>query len=272
MNMSIQGRTAIVTGAARGLGLAIARHLAESGANVMFADSDETALEAELGNEVDGEGPIRSFAGDLGQKLTLANLVSATIDAFDRIDILVNAHRAVQPCDPLAVSDELLGDMMRENMASGLKLSQMVAKRMVAQAEAEAEVNPQVLQNGAIINLTSMVAERPQPHMLAYSIASAAQAQATRSLAMALAPKRIRVNGVAFGSMMSNQLQQSLREDPGLRERLIAATPLGRIAGADEIGPVVQFLASEDAAFITGQILRVDGGRSIGDALGPDAF
>lgn len=268
MSLSVQGRTAIVTGAARGLGLAIARHLAEAGANVMFADSDEAALDAELGEQVKSDGPIRAFAGDLGQKLTLANLVSATIDAFDRIDILVNAHRAVQPCDPLAVSDELMGDMMRENMTAGLKLSQMVARRMVAQAD-EGDTSIQI---GAIVNLTSLVADRPHPQMLAYSIASAAQAQATRSLAMALAPKRIRVNGIAFGSIMSNQLQMNLREDPGLRERLIAVTPLGRIASADELGPVVQFLASEGAAFITGQILRVDGGRSLGDPMGPGAF
>ncbi|MDS9468530.1 SDR family oxidoreductase [Paracoccus sp. MBLB3053] len=270
MNFSVQGKSVIVTGAARGIGLAIARHFVEGGANVMFADSDEAALDAELGAEGQGDGPIRVFAGDLGQKLTLANLVSATIDAFDRIDVLVNAHRAVQACDPLSVSDELLGDMMRENMTSGLKLSQMVAKRMVQQT-GEDEGNG-ALQNGAIINLTSLAADRPQPQMLAYSIASAAQAQATRSLAMALAPKRIRVNGVAFGSIMSNQLQLTLREDPALREKLVAATPLGRIAGADELGATVQFLASEGSAFITGQILRVDGGRSLGDPLGPGVF
>lgn len=270
MNLSVQGRTAIVTGAARGLGLAIARHLAEAGANVMFADSDETALLATLGDDARAEGPIRAFGGDLSQKLTLANLVSATVDAFERIDILVNAHRVVQSCDPLAVNDELVGEMIRENMASGLRLSQMVARRMVAQAEADPD--SQALQHGAIINLTSMVADRPQPEMLAYSIASAAQAQATRSLAMALAPKRIRVNGVAFGSVMSNQLQMSLRDEPGLRDRIVATTPLGRIAGAEEIGPVVQFLASDGAAFITGQIIRVDGGRGLRDPMGAGTF
>ena len=104
MSLSIHGKTAIVTGAGRGIGLAIARHFEEAGANVMFADSDEATLEAELGEQMTGEGPVRGFAGDLGQKLTLANLVSATMDAFDRIDILVNAHRMVQGCDPLAVS------------------------------------------------------------------------------------------------------------------------------------------------------------------------
>jgi len=270
MSLSIQGKTAIVTGAARGLGLAVARHFQNAGARVMFADSDEAALEAELGDAARGDGPIRAFAGDLGQKLTLANLVSATIDAFDRIDILVNAHRVVQPCDPMMVNDDLLGELLRENMTSGLKLSQMVAKRMVAQAEEEQVHDP--VQNGAIVNLTSLAADRPQPQMLAYSIASAAQAQATRSLAMALAPKRIRVNGIGFAAIMSNQLQLSLREDPKLRDKLVAATPLGRIAGADELGATAQFLASEGAAFITGQILRVDGGLSLGDPLGAGAY
>lgn len=131
MSLSIQGKTAIVTGAARGIGLAIARHFQEAGANVVFADSDKSALEAELGDGFSAsDGPVRAFAGDLTQKLTLANLVSASIDAFERIDILVNAHRAVQPCDPLSLSDDLLGDMLRQNMISGLKLSQMVARRI----------------------------------------------------------------------------------------------------------------------------------------------
>lgn len=269
MSLSIQGKTAIVTGAGRGIGLAIARHFEKAGANVMFADGDEAALEAELGNQMKGDGPVRGFAGDLGQKLTLANLVSATIDAFDRVDILVNAHRMVQPCDPLAVGEDLLGDMLRENMMSGLRLSQMVARRMVAQA---AETDGNAVQNGAIVNVSSLAASWPKPQMLAYSISSAAQAQGTRSLAATLAPKRIRVNGVAFASIMSNIMHQKLREDPELRDRLVAATPLGRIAEADELAATVQFLASEASSFVTGQILSIDGGRSLGDPSAPGVF
>jgi 7-alpha-hydroxysteroid dehydrogenase len=93
MSFSITGKTAIVTGAANGIGLAIARHFVDKGANVMFADMDEARLEDEIGEEARGDGPVRMFAGDLRQKLTIANLLSATIDAFDRVDILVNASR-----------------------------------------------------------------------------------------------------------------------------------------------------------------------------------
>ena len=269
MSMSVPGKVAIVTGAGRGIGLAIARHLVAAGASVMFADGDEAALEAELGSGAQDGGPVASFAGDLGQKLTLANLVSATIDRFERVDILVNAHRVVQGSDPLAVSEEQMAEMLRQNMSCGLRLSQLVAKRMMAQA---ADSEAEVLQNGSIVNVTSLAADWPQPQMLAYSIASAAQAQATRSLAAALAPQRIRVNGAAFASIMSNNLQIKLREEPGLRARMIAATPLGRIAGAEELAETVLFLASEASSFVTGQILRVDGGRSLGDPLAPGVY
>ena len=90
MSLSISGKTAIVTGAANGVGLAIARHFVDKVANVMFADMDDEALTKEVGVQEEGS-PIRAFAGDLREKLTLANLLSATIDAFDRVDILVNA-------------------------------------------------------------------------------------------------------------------------------------------------------------------------------------
>ena len=96
MSFSIAGKTAIVTGAANGIGRAIARHFAEMGANVMFADIDEKALIGELGERSE-EGNVRYFAGDLREKLTVANLLSATIDAFDQVDILVNAARSVTP-------------------------------------------------------------------------------------------------------------------------------------------------------------------------------
>lgn len=267
MSLSVQGKTAIVTGAARGVGRAIARHLAARGANVMFADGDEAALNAEIGaiedDESSADGPqIRSFAGDMSTKLSMANLLSATIDAFDRVDILVNAHRLVKPGDPLAADESALEEMLRQNMLAGLRLSQIVAKRMIAQSGDSDDDNA-----GAIVNLTTLAAQRPHPELLSYSIACAAQDQATRALALALAPHRIRVNSVAFGSVMSEQLKHALREQPELRDSILKGTPLGRIAGSDELADAVLYLVSDSASFVTGQIVNVDGGRSLLDPV-----
>ena len=104
MSFSVQGKTAIVTGSATGIGLSIARHLADKGANVMCADVNEKKLIEQLG-DVREDGNMRIFAGDLRQRLTIANLVSATIDAFDQVDILVNASRQVMTTDALDVED-----------------------------------------------------------------------------------------------------------------------------------------------------------------------
>ncbi|MGB3313260.1 MAG: SDR family oxidoreductase, partial [Albidovulum sp.] len=179
MTLSIAGKTAIVTGSACGVGLAIARHFVDRGAKVMFADSDEAKLSEEVGSEADAEdSPIRCFSGDLGQKLALANLLSATVDAFERIDIVVNASRGVLTSDPLNPDDPGLEAMLNQNLLTALKLSQMAAKRMIAQAEKDGREEGPV---GSIINISTLAARRTQPEFLAYSIAGAALDQATRS-------------------------------------------------------------------------------------------
>ena len=274
MSFSIAGKTAIVTGAANGVGLAIARHFADQGARVMGADMDEKRLIEEFGEnpEPDGDsdgasGEIRYFAGDLREKLTIANLLSATLDAFDQVDILVNASRQMLTTDALDCEDTSVETLWQQNVLSGLKLSQAVARRMIKQAEAlDDEGRPDTL--GAIVNLSSIAADHTLPDLLGFSVASAALDQATRSLAVALAPHRIRVNAVAFGSVMSASLRDGLREARAARDAIAAATPLGRIAPAAEVAEAAQFLASRGAGFITGQILRVDGGRSLVDPVG----
>ena len=262
MSFSVAGKTAIVTGAANGVGLAIARHLADAGANVMFADKDETRLRDEVGDATDETSNIRYFAGDLREKLTIANLLSATLDAFDQVHILVNAARQVTTSSPLDPDDESMSIMLEQNLLSSLKLSQLVARRMIKQGKGSEK--PCI---GTIVNLSSIAAQRTQAELMAFSVSCAAMDQMTRSLAVSLAPERVRVNAVAFGSVMSASLKDHLKQHPDQRETILAATPQGRIAGPTEVAEAVQFLASDSSAFVTGEILTVDGGRSLIDAV-----
>lgn len=263
MSLSIAGKTAIVTGSANGIGLAIARHFLDKGANVMFADMDEDRLNDEVGIEAQAEGAVRMFAGDLREKLTIANLLSATMDAFDRVDILVNASRQITLSNPLCVGDDAVELLLQQNLITSLRLSQMTAKRMIVVAEKNGATGP----IGAIVNLSSIAAVRTQPELMGYSIASAALDQLTRSMAVVLAPKGIRVNAVAFGSVMSASLHGTLQDHPEYQDIIAARTPMGRIAAASELAETVQFLASDAAAFMTGQIVTVDGGRSLLDPV-----
>lgn len=270
MSLSVSGKTAIVTGAANGLGLAIARHLVDKGANVMFADMDEARLETEVGEEARGEGHVRMFAGDLTQKLTIANLLSATMDAFDRVDILVNASRRFTTSDPLNPDEDGVEMMWQQNVVTALRLSQMTTKRMLQAAE-KAGVEP-TTPIGTIINVSSLAATRAQPGLLGYAIASAAIEQMTRALALELAGRGIRVNAVSFGSVMTASLNNALKENDEWRGQIEDTTPMRRIAGPEEVAETVQFLASDAARFVTGQVICVDGGRSSMDAVPVPAF
>ena len=266
MTLSIQGKTAIVTGAANGLGLAIARHFVDRGAKVMFADRDKARLADECGAFEEDNDQVRWFSGDLREKLTIENLIAATVDAFDGIDILVNASRQMLTTDAMDPSDTSVEALLDQNMFTALRLSQAVARRMIARAEEEERAEDACI--GSIINLSSIASRQSHPDLMGYSIASAALDQVTRSLALALAPHRIRVNGVAFGSVMSASLKAALADRSELREGIRQATPLGRIAAAREITGAVQFLASDGAGFVTGEILTVDGGRTLLDYAG----
>lgn len=261
MGFSIEGKTAIVTGAANGVGLAVARHFADKGANVMFADMDEESLIKECGCAPD-EGKMRYFAGDLRERLTMANLISATLDAYDRIDILVNSSRQMQISNPLDLDDGSTELMLEQNLMTALRLSQMVAKKMIKQAEGNDGAPA-----GSIVNLSSIAARRSNPDLLGYSISCAALEQMTRSMAVALAPNRIRVNAVSFGSVMSSSLRDHLRANADDRSTIQDGTPLNRIAEAAELADAVQFLASEGSGFITGQIITADGGRTLIDPV-----
>lgn len=268
MSFSISGKTAIVTGAANGVGLAVARHFARQNARVMFADMNEARLVEEVGEDAEKHENIAYFAGDLRERLTIANLLSATLDRFDRVDILINASRQMVASDPLNPDDDAVEELLQQNLMTSLRLSQCIARRMIKQA---AEDGQEEGSQGAIVNLSSIAARRTHPELLGYSVSCAALDQMTRSLAVALAPHRIRVNAVAFGSVLSASLKDTLKDNNGYRADIKDHTPLNRIAQAGEVAEAVQFLASEGARFITGQIMTVDGGRTLLDPVNAPA-
>ena len=264
MSFSIAGKTAVVTGAANGVGLAVARHFVSRGANVIFADMNEEKLAKEIGEvSDDDQGTTGYFAGDLREKLSVANLLSTTIDRFDRVDILVNASRQMLAADPLNADDDAVTTLLNQNLMTSLRLTQVFAKRMIKQAESSDEEDAPA---GSIVNISSIAARRTQPELLAYSVSSAAVDQLTRSMAVALAQHRIRVNAIALGSVMSASLRGALAENEDYREEIVDSTPLARIASPSELADVAQLLASDGSAFMTGQILTVDGGRTLLDA------
>ncbi|MDP7151509.1 MAG: SDR family oxidoreductase [Paracoccaceae bacterium] len=266
MSFSVSGKSVIVTGGANGVGLAIGRHLVEKGANVMFADIDDQNLCNELEDMAEGSENVRYFAGDLREKLTIANLLSATLDAFDGVDVLVNASRQLASSDPLEPEGDMVSELLEQNLMTALRLTQQIAKRMIKDGKDNEESCC-----GTIINLSSIAARRSHPDLLGYSISCAALDQMTRSMAVALAPHRIRVNSVAFGSVMSASLKNALKENRSFRTDIEESTPMSRIASPGELAEAVQFLASDAAGFMTGQILTVDGGRTLLDPVSAPA-
>ncbi|MEO1294162.1 MAG: SDR family oxidoreductase, partial [Pseudomonadota bacterium] len=153
------------------------------------------------------------------------------------------------------------GDVEDSTLESLLMLGQAVTRRMLEQREREDDFE------GAILNVSSIAARRTVPELLAYSVSCAALDQLTRSMAAELATDRIRVNGIALGAVMTERMRATLRERADLRAELVRVTPLGRIGEAEEAAEAALFLVSHRASFVTGQILTVDGGRTILDPL-----
>lgn len=262
MTKLLEGRTAIVTGAASGIGLAIARRFAEEGARLLVSDADEAALEAELESIEAGGAEVHGWCCDLKAKLGVSNLLASATDRLGRVDILVNAALTPVGGGLLDAEPEVLDSAWQANVRSVFVLSQAAAKRMIEARKADAEAPA-----GAIVNVGSIIATRTVPELLAYSVSCAALDQLTRAMAVSLAPHGIRVNGVALGAVMSRVLKAAFRDQAGLREAMLNATPLRRIGEAAEAAEAALFLASPKASFITGQVLSVDGGRTVMDPL-----
>lgn len=246
MDESLEGRTALVTGAARRVGAAIARRLQAAGMNVLVhfrsSAADARALEAELNSVRPGSAACAQ--ADLLESGAPAVLVEAALARFKRLDLLVNNASAFYPTPMGAVALKQWDDLIGSNLRAPLFLAQAAAPHLARG-------------KGAIVNITDIHAERPLKDYVVYSIAKAGLVALTRSLALELGPD-VRVNAVAPGAIAWPEDGQF----PGAeRKRIIETTPLGRIGAPEDIARVVEFLAR--APFVTGQTVAADGGRSV---------
>jgi len=250
--MRLDGRTAIVTGGAKGIGLAIVRRLAAEGARVMIADIDEAAGAAAV-EAVSSDGEVRFTPADVSERLDVHNLVAKTIDAFGSINALVNNAGIVHAADFLDLKEEDFDRVMGVNLKSVLLCGQAVARHMVDQAGKGEEP-------GSIVNMSSINDHFAIANQVPYSVSKGGVSQMTKVMALSLAPHGIRVNSVGPGSIMTDMLA-SVADNPEAKTRILSRTPLGRIGEPSEIASVVAFLLSSDASYVTGQTIYADGGR-----------
>jgi pteridine reductase len=246
MNVSLSGKAALVTGGARRIGAAIARRLHAAGANVLlhYRDSDKDA--AKLESELNALRP-RSAAkvkAELLAPIAPRALINAARESFGRLDLLVNNASSFFPVEIGAIEGSHWEDLVGSNLRAPLFICQEAAPELAKE-------------QGSIVNIVDIHAERPLKGYAIYSITKAGLAALTRSLAVELAP-RIRVNGVSPGAIAWPEDGQF---DPAERDHVLATTPLARLGSPDDIAQAVHFLAC--APYVTGQIIAVDGGRSI---------
>ncbi len=244
------GKTAVVTGATRGIGRALARALAEAGANIVIVGRDEAAareVEAEL-SEL-GTQTLTVMA-EITERAAVERLLTATLERFGRADILINNAGTCIHKPALDVTDEEWRQVMNVNVDALWTASQVFGRQMVAQG------------GGTIVNIGSISAQivnRPQ-WQPAYNASKAAVHQLTKSLAAEWAPHGVRVNALAPGYVKTDMAPV---DDPQFKQRWIDDAPQQRAALPEELGPAVVFLASEASSFMTGSVLVMDGGYTL---------
>lgn len=247
--MSESHKIAIVTGGASGLGYATAKKFTASGIKTIIIGRDENKLKKaadELGELV------YSYSFDLNNSDGIEDLVKDIKNKFGRIDILVNNAGINFKKNFLEVTAEDFSRILNTNVLSVFVLSREVSKVMVEQGE------------GSIINISSMAAQYGIPKVIAYTASKSAIEGMTKAMAVELSPLGIRVNCVAPGFIVTDMTATAFKDDPQRKEKILSRTPMGKMGDPSDIAEAVFYFANGTAGYVTGAILAVDGGNSIG--------
>lgn len=236
----LKGKRAVVTGAARGIGKAIAQAFVAEGAEVLLADIAPEVAEvaAELGQP--------AFVLDVSRKAEIDRLFADVSARWGGLDILVNNAGVTHKAELDDLTEEAFDRVFAINLKSALWATQAAARLMG--------------EGSAIVNMSSVNALLAIPDQIPYAISKGAMRQLTNVTAQALAPRGIRVNAIGPGSIMT-ELLQGIMSDDAAKARIMSRTPLGRVGTTEEVAAVAVFLASAESSYITGQTIYPDGGR-----------
>lgn len=250
------GKTAIVTGASRGIGRAIALRLASSGAKVALCSRKLEGVEAVAAEIRLSGGDALAIQAHVGHPEEVTLLVDRVVREFGRIDIAVNNAATNPHFGPLLSASEEQWDKVLDTNAKGVfRLCKAVAPHMTAQG------------GGKIVNLASAAGLRPSPGLGLYGLSKALIIQLTQQLAVELGGVNIQVNAIAPG-VIRTRFSQLLWQGPEIAGRVLSHTPLGRFGEPEDVADMALFLASPASDFVTGAVFVVDGGLNVAPVMG----
>ena len=244
--LPLLGRTAVVTGASRGIGAATAAALDRAGARVALVSRDQPSLE-EVASGLDHDPTI--IVADLAERGAPAAIAAQALDELGQVDVLVNNAALAARLAVTETTPEIIDEMLAVNVRAPLLLVSALVPQMIER------------RTGSIINLSSVSGLVGTPNRAAYAASKGAMDAATRSLAVELGPLGVRVNAVAPG-VVDTALWARNKQVPGVVDAVNALTPLRRWAQPEDIADVIVFLASDEARFVTGQTISPDGGMA----------
>ena len=248
--MRMDGKVALVTGGAQGIGLACARRFAAEGARVVIVDLD-SARGAHAAAAI-GADRCEFVQGDVAHAPTAARAVEAAVGRFGAVDVLVNNAGVTHAADFLALQEVDFDRVLGVNLKSYFLFGQAVARWMVAAGRP-----------GAIVNMSSVNALLAIPNQVPYAVSKGGVNQLTRVMAVALAPHAIRVNAIGPGTIATELARKAVLGSPAAERTILSRTPLGRLGEPDEVAKVAVFLAGDDSSYLTGQTVYPDGGRLV---------
>ncbi|HCP55348.1 MAG: NAD(P)-dependent oxidoreductase [Pseudomonadaceae bacterium] len=250
---SLAGKVALITGATRGIGLAIAREYARAGARVVISSENAEHCQQAVSLLADEGFEVSAVVADLSQQVQVDSLASAVLERFGRIDALVCNAGVAPHMGALASASAADWELtMTVNLRSALWLTSAMLPNMAAQG------------GGSVVLMASIAGVRGNKGLGLYGLSKAALAQLARNLAVEWGPRNVRVNAISPG-VIATEFARPLTDNPEVMSKRIALTPLRRVGIPDEIAALAVLLAAPGGAFITGQNLLVDGGTTIGD-------